>query len=151
MGKRKKSSRKPTGPRKRDPLPSTFECLFCNHEKCVVIKLDKKLGLGNLECNICGQRFQTGVNYLSAPVDVYADWVDACESVAKNTAAAQLADRAEYAAVPAGGNGSGAARRSPGAARNADQDADEYDYGNDDFVVGGGAGGDAGEGELSDY
>ncbi|EEP79204.1 conserved hypothetical protein [Uncinocarpus reesii 1704] len=67
----------------REPLPTTFSCLFCNHENCILIKLNKKLGLGNLTCKICGQRFQTGINYLSAAVDVYSDWVDACDAVAK--------------------------------------------------------------------
>ncbi|KAJ6012929.1 Zinc finger protein [Penicillium canescens] len=86
MGKRKKSSRTPQGPRKRDPLPTAFSCLFCNHENSVVVKLDKKLGLGDLSCKVCGQKFQTGINYLSAPVDVYSDWVDACDAVAKDTA-----------------------------------------------------------------
>ncbi|KAI9368383.1 hypothetical protein BJX61DRAFT_537300 [Aspergillus egyptiacus] len=86
MGKRKKSSRQPQQPRKREPLPSTFACLFCNHENSIVVKLDKKLGLGNLSCKVCGQRFQTGINYLSAAVDVYSDWVDACDAVAKDTA-----------------------------------------------------------------
>lgn len=28
----------------------------------MTIKLDKKLGLGNLSCKVCGQRFQTGIN-----------------------------------------------------------------------------------------
>ncbi|KAL2361594.1 hypothetical protein RJZ56_005497 [Blastomyces dermatitidis] len=87
QGKRKKSSRKPAAPRKKEPLPTTFSCLFCNHENCVIVKLDKKLGLGNLSCKICGQRFQTGINYLSAAVDVYSDWVDACDAVAKDAAA----------------------------------------------------------------
>ncbi|KAJ5474815.1 Transcription elongation factor 1 [Penicillium sp. IBT 31633x] len=104
MGKRKKSSSKPQGPKKvnkhtlfkflpiadyatkREPLPTTFSCLFCNHENSVVVKLDKKLGLGDLSCKVCGQKFQTGINYLSAPVDVYSDWVDACDTVAKDTA-----------------------------------------------------------------
>ncbi|KAI9785029.1 MAG: hypothetical protein M1839_001226 [Geoglossum umbratile] len=83
MGKRKKSSRKPQGPKKREPLPSTFACLFCNHEKSVAVKLDKKVGIGQLQCKVCGKSFQTGINYLSAPVDVYSDWVDACDIVAK--------------------------------------------------------------------
>ncbi|KGO73155.1 Transcription elongation factor 1 [Penicillium italicum] len=86
MGKRKKSSSKPQGPRKREPLATTFSCLFCNHENSVIVKLDKKLGLGDLSCKVCGQKFQTGINYLSAPVDVYSDWVDACDAVAKDTA-----------------------------------------------------------------
>ncbi|KAJ5443622.1 Transcription elongation factor [Penicillium daleae] len=86
QGKRKKSSRQPQGPRKREPLATTFACLFCNHENSVVVKLDKKLGLGDLSCKVCGQKFQTGINYLSAAVDVYSDWVDACDAVAKDTA-----------------------------------------------------------------
>ncbi|KAJ5095161.1 Transcription elongation factor [Penicillium argentinense] len=103
MGKRKKSSRTPQGPRKvrhtppfhypistnanqREPLATTFSCLFCNHENSVVVKLDKKSGVGDLSCKVCGQKYQTGINYLSAAVDVYSDWVDACDSVAKGTA-----------------------------------------------------------------
>ncbi|KAJ5231971.1 hypothetical protein N7468_004927 [Penicillium chermesinum] len=86
MGKRKKSSRQPQGPRKREPLATSFACLFCNHENSVIVKLDKKLGLGDLSCKVCGQKFQTGINYLSAAVDVYSDWVDACDAVAKDTA-----------------------------------------------------------------
>ncbi|KAL1958322.1 hypothetical protein VTO42DRAFT_4639 [Malbranchea cinnamomea] len=83
MGKRKKSSRKRPTPKKKEPLPTTFSCLFCNHENCVTVKLDKKLGFGNLSCKVCGQRFQTRINYLSAAVDVYSDWIDACDAVAK--------------------------------------------------------------------
>lgn len=71
-----------------------------------MVKLDKKLGLGDLSCKVCGQKFQTGINCrapsfyrlccslvltdfisdLSAAVDVYSDWVDACDAVAKDTA-----------------------------------------------------------------
>ncbi|KAI5288027.1 hypothetical protein KEM52_001337 [Ascosphaera acerosa] len=133
MGKRKKSSRKPIGPRKREPLPSTFACLFCNHENCVVVKLDKKLGVGNLTCKICGQRFQSGINYLSAAVDVYADWVDACDAVAKETAAAQAEQRQSY--------GSPGRRPSAGGPAPGGEDAYGYD----------GLGGAGEEDELSDY
>ncbi|KAH6603364.1 elf1 [Trichoderma cornu-damae] len=86
MGKRKSSSRKPMGPKKADPLPTTFTCLFCNHEKSVTVKLDRKAGVGQLDCRICGQKFQCAVNYLSAAVDVYGEWVDAAETVAKHGA-----------------------------------------------------------------
>ncbi|KAK7398004.1 hypothetical protein QQX98_012632 [Neonectria punicea] len=82
MGKRKSSS-KPMGPKRADPLPTTFTCLFCNHEKSVTVKLDKKAGVGQLDCRICGQKFQCAVNYLSAAVDVYGEWVDAADAVAK--------------------------------------------------------------------
>ncbi|KUI58837.1 hypothetical protein VP1G_06115 [Cytospora mali] len=94
MGKRKKSSRKPEGKKRNDPLPTVFTCLFCNHENSVTVKIDKKGGVGSLECKVCGQRFQCTINctigpiptlmlYLSAAVDVYGEWVDAAEAVAK--------------------------------------------------------------------
>lgn len=49
--------------------------------------------MGNLHCKVCGQRFQTGINYLSHAVDVYSDWIDACESVAQEAATAEAEDR----------------------------------------------------------
>ncbi|KAH7087813.1 transcription elongation factor Elf1 like-domain-containing protein [Paraphoma chrysanthemicola] len=90
MGKRKSSS-KPQGPKKKEKLPTTFQCLFCNHEKSVSVSIEKKSGVGNLQCKVCGQTFQTNINYLSAPVDVYADWIDACDAVAKEAAAGKAA------------------------------------------------------------
>ncbi|KAF2026656.1 Elf1-domain-containing protein [Setomelanomma holmii] len=86
QGKRKSSS-KPQGPKKKEKLPTVFQCLFCNHEKSVSVSIEKKSGVGNLQCKVCGQTFQTNINYLSAPVDVYADWIDACDAVAKEAAA----------------------------------------------------------------
>lgn len=85
MGKRK-SAAKPAGKKKREPLATAFQCLFCNHENAVTVKLDKKSSTGDLSCKVCGQSFQTGINYLSQAVDVYSDWIDACDSVAKDAA-----------------------------------------------------------------
>ncbi len=51
--------------------------------------------MGSLHCKVCGQDFQTGVNHLSAAVDVYSDWVDACEDVAQEAAAAEALDGRE--------------------------------------------------------
>lgn len=45
--------------------------------------MDKKNNLGSLYCKICGQNFQTTINALSRPVDVYTDWYDATEEVNK--------------------------------------------------------------------
>lgn len=39
-----------------------FSCLFCNHEKSVTVKLEKKVGHGALECKVCGQRYTTSIN-----------------------------------------------------------------------------------------
>ncbi|KAI9772952.1 MAG: hypothetical protein M1840_008834 [Geoglossum simile] len=120
MGKRKKSARKPQGPKKREPLPSIFACLFCNHEKSVAVKLDKKMGIGQLQCKVCGKSFQSGINYLSAPVDVYSDWVDACDIVSG------AADNTEGDTVPTY-RGRGTLPEKEPLDRFAGQDADEND------------------------
>lgn len=81
MGKRKSSAK----PQKKikQVLETQFSCLFCNHEKSVICTLDRKNGLGELHCKICGQSFQTAINSLSQPVDIYSDWIDACEDLAE--------------------------------------------------------------------
>lgn len=61
QGKRK-SAAKPQGPRKNEPLATIFPCLFCNHEKSVSVKLEKKMGVGTLNCKVCNQQFQCAVN-----------------------------------------------------------------------------------------
>lgn len=80
MGKRKKSTRTPA---KKIvlKLDTKFNCLFCNHDQSVSCTLDKKNSIGSLQCKICGQSFQTRINGLSQPVDVYSDWFDAVEEV----------------------------------------------------------------------
>ncbi|KAK8869658.1 hypothetical protein IAR55_000226 [Kwoniella newhampshirensis] len=80
MGKRK-AAKKPQAKKKAEPLGTVFKCLFCNHEKAVSVKLDKATMFGSLTCKVCGQRYSTPINNLSVAVDVYCDWVDACEEV----------------------------------------------------------------------
>ncbi|KAL2140611.1 hypothetical protein VTI28DRAFT_3575 [Corynascus sepedonium] len=113
MGKRK-SSRKPQGPKRRDPLPTTFTCLFCNHEKSIEVKLDKKAGCGWLDCKVCGQKFQCSINYLSSPIDVYSEWVDAADAVA---AEAREAEKYRSAGT--------SSRRAGGASQRIDEDEEE--------------------------
>jgi len=137
MGKRKKAAKKPTGPKKNEPLPTIFPCLFCNHEKSVSVKLDKKAGVGQLQCKVCNQQFQCAVNYLSAPVDVYSDWVDACDAVAKEDGEERGGDFAPSRAPAAG-------RQNAGKARDEDDDDDIIDDGSD------GMGGYGGEGVVAD-
>lgn len=38
-------------------------------------------GQANLECKICGQKFSCRTNALTAPIDVYSEWIDATEDV----------------------------------------------------------------------
>lgn len=118
MGKRKKSSRKPQGKKKNDPLPTVFTCLFCNHEKSVTVEMNKKSGVGELNCKVCGQKFQCGINYLSAPVDVYSEWIDAADAVAQdNKRGSDDAPASSYRQAP----------RSSGANRYDDEDDHRYE------------------------
>ncbi|EEU44228.1 uncharacterized protein NECHADRAFT_84549 [Fusarium vanettenii 77-13-4] len=144
MGKRKSSS-KPMGPKKSTPLPTTFACLFCNHENSVSVKLDKKAGVGQLDCRICGQKFQCAVNCtiqpsqasgasatnfatdLSAAVDVYGEWVDAADSVAKGESA-----DAGYTGTSRGA-GSGRAAGGRSAVDNDEDDRRSYEGEYDDY------------------
>ncbi|EGF80287.1 hypothetical protein BATDEDRAFT_7246, partial [Batrachochytrium dendrobatidis JAM81] len=77
MGKRK-SSKKPQAKIKM-VLDKEFSCLFCNHEKTVTCKMDMENKIGQLTCSACGVSFQSMVTKLSEPVDVFSDWIDACE------------------------------------------------------------------------
>ncbi|KAH8149929.1 uncharacterized protein LAJ45_06081 [Morchella importuna] len=122
MGKRKKAAKKPTGPKKNEPLATSFSCLFCNHEKAVTCKLDKKAGIGSLSCKVCGQTFQANINYLSHAIDVYSEWVDACDEVAnpKEKSTGRSAG---------GGSGARSIQQSRGRIEGPDDDDDDDDLG----------------------
>ncbi len=77
QGKRK-SSKPP--PKKIMPrVDTTFSCPFCNHSKAVVAKMDHLTENGLVECTVCGQKYSCKITSLSEPIDVYSDWIDACE------------------------------------------------------------------------
>lgn len=76
MGKKKKGrSIKPqkTGKRK---VPTTFNCPFCNNSETVECKIDKIRQVGKIECRVCGAAFQTKTTVISAPIDIYSEWID---------------------------------------------------------------------------
>lgn len=80
MGRRK-SKRKPP-PKKKNimPLDTQFNCPFCNHERSCEVDMDKPRNVGRVSCMICLENFQCTINYLSESVDVYNEWIDACEA-----------------------------------------------------------------------
>ncbi|KAG0259343.1 hypothetical protein DFQ27_004114 [Actinomortierella ambigua] len=98
MGKRKSSKRQPAKKMKK-VLDTQFDCVSCFHEQSVSCKMPftcslsrllvimtKKLAIYNAACV---------VSHLSHAVDVYHDWIDACEAVNANAKAktAALEDR----------------------------------------------------------
>lgn len=82
MGKRKKATKKPSGPRRNEPLgmsdsnqlamslkittDTSFTCLFCNHDNSVSVRVDRKEGIAHLVCKVCDQRYQSKVNRASS-------------------------------------------------------------------------------------
>merc|ERR1712194_915456 len=75
MGKRRKAAAKPAA--KKPKLDTEFDCPYCGNNKCVEVKMNRPDQLGELKCRVCGTSYQTRVNYLNEPVDVYAEWIDA--------------------------------------------------------------------------
>jgi len=84
MGKRKKSSRKPGPSRRKEPLETSFTCLFCHHDKSVTVKIVRKEGYALLSCKVCGQSYQSKINHLTEPVDVFSEWLDAADEAARD-------------------------------------------------------------------
>ena len=41
---------------------------------------DKSRNTARITCRVCLEDFQTTINLLSEPLDVYNDWIDACET-----------------------------------------------------------------------
>ncbi|CAF1099644.1 unnamed protein product [Rotaria sp. Silwood1] len=82
---RKKSKRQPRKSMKRiQTLPTVFECPFCNHESSCDVKFDRRKQRAQILCRICSETYETDVNYLCEPIDVYNAWIDACEEANKN-------------------------------------------------------------------
>ncbi|XP_029998117.1 transcription elongation factor 1 homolog [Sphaeramia orbicularis] len=76
-----KSKRKPPPKKKMTGnLDTQFTCPFCNHEKSCDVKMERTRNTGIISCSVCLEEFQTPITYLSEPVDVYSDWIDACEA-----------------------------------------------------------------------
>jgi len=39
--------------------------------------------IGDLKCRICGEGWQSRIHYLTEPIDVYSEWLDATEAEAE--------------------------------------------------------------------
>nr|XP_034373604.1 transcription elongation factor 1 homolog [Arvicanthis niloticus] len=80
MGRRKPKW-KPTQKKKMTgTLETQFTCPFCNHQKSCDVKMDRARKIAVISCIACLDEFHTPITHLSEPVDVYNDWIDACEA-----------------------------------------------------------------------
>ena len=75
MGRRKKAQ-KVVKKKRQAPLATVFKCLFCNHEASVTCKLNLNSMIGELVCRICDAKYETQINTLSDPIDVFSEWLD---------------------------------------------------------------------------
>ena len=80
MGKRKAA--KPPPKKSRPKLDTVFTCPFCNAESAVEASMDRKAKLGKLTCKACAETWGTEINALTEPIDIYSEWIDACEAEA---------------------------------------------------------------------
>merc|ERR1712154_13072 len=69
-----------TGQKDNCALDTMFDCPFCNHEKGCEVKMEKTKNTGRIQCTVCNEDFQAAINFLSEPLDVYNEWIDACEA-----------------------------------------------------------------------
>jgi len=73
---------------KRFPLPGTSwlsRRLLSFSHPCVTVPqpwslLDRKEGVALLVCKVCDQRYQSKVNHLTEPIDIYSEWIDAADA-----------------------------------------------------------------------
>eukprot|EP00035_Acanthoeca_spectabilis_P003105 m.91279 g.91279 ORF g.91279 m.91279 type:complete len:126 (+) comp11929_c0_seq2:3533-3910(+) len=76
---RKKSKRKPPAKKAADKLAETFDCPFCNHEATCKVEINHEKSVGSIKCSVCDEDFQCATNHLTDPIDVYTEWIDACD------------------------------------------------------------------------
>jgi transcription elongation factor Elf1 len=64
-----------------DPkLETTFNCPFCNASKSVVCTMDWETQRATVECTACKvNHVMERISHLTEPIDVYTEWLDACE------------------------------------------------------------------------
>lgn len=89
MGRRAKKA--PVQTKKRPKLAKRFKCPFCANENSVECKMDFRLGIGSLDCRLCGASYQMPIHHLHEPVDVFSEWLDDCEAAALGKPTGQAA------------------------------------------------------------
>mmetsp|Transcript_39768 Transcript_39768/g.62105 ORF Transcript_39768/g.62105 Transcript_39768/m.62105 type:complete len:115 (-) Transcript_39768:1611-1955(-) len=81
MGKRK--SAKKVQKKEMARVMSKFDCVLCNHNGCIRVVIQKKAKFGGVKCSVCDTKWETTITALTEPIDIYCEWVDACEEANK--------------------------------------------------------------------
>ncbi|KAI4995621.1 hypothetical protein ZWY2020_035524 [Hordeum vulgare] len=78
MAKRKSMSSKMASEEAGAKLDTSFAA-FCNHPDGVACTIDLKLFVASAVCYVCQEAYHTAAHHLTEPVDIYHEWIDACE------------------------------------------------------------------------
>eukprot|EP00210_Caulerpa_lentillifera_P001280 g1234.t1 len=81
MGRKRKSAKFGNSKKAKEKTPTSFDCPFCTGSRTVACVLDRDRLLGTVRCLVCEASFSTKINPLSEAIDVYSEWIDACEEV----------------------------------------------------------------------
>eukprot|EP00924_Labyrinthula_sp_SR-Ha-C_P002632 maker-scaffold_13-snap-gene-2.0-mRNA-1 protein AED:0.02 eAED:0.02 QI:111/1/1/1/1/1/2/362/122 len=95
MGRRKRAQ-KIIKTQKKAVVAKVFKCPFCTHEGAVECKMNRGKKIGSLSCRICGVKYETDINYLSEPVDVFYEWIDANAKQQEEDRKAALGEADDY-------------------------------------------------------
>ena len=79
MGKRKSRQVQQKGPAPK--VDKVFDCPYCSRLKTVEVKLNKREGVGQLFCRVCGVKYQRKLGPLMKEVDIYCDWIDEAHAI----------------------------------------------------------------------
>jgi len=62
-------------------VDTVFNCPACNKQDSVTCEMDFQRKLGTVTCKNCKANFASEISAIAEPVDVYSDWIDACEEM----------------------------------------------------------------------
>ena len=79
MGKKKSSA--PVAKRPKLKVDTVFSCPACNKADSVTCEMDFNRKLGTVTCKNCKASYASDITQISEPIDVYSDWIDACEAL----------------------------------------------------------------------
>uniref|UniRef100_A0A7N0VKW8 Transcription elongation factor 1 homolog n=1 Tax=Kalanchoe fedtschenkoi TaxID=63787 RepID=A0A7N0VKW8_KALFE len=82
---RKKNAKKPAAQKRVPKLDKSFTCPFCHHPESVECTIDKKLKIGKASCYVCSESYCVKINFLTEAIDIYSEWLDACEAANSNS------------------------------------------------------------------
>ena len=75
-GKRKRA--KPPAKKAKPKVSTVFDCPFCGKTEACGVSMDHDHKVGAILCDSCGAKYETRINRLTDPIDVYAEWIDKC-------------------------------------------------------------------------